>query len=67
MILPGQKFQKIILVTFHQRIIFALVPKEEEPHHIVAIVMIIYVNVAKMPTAEQKVMSHTYEPRGLND
>ena len=44
-----------ILVNFHQRIIFAIVLKVEEPRPIVAIVMIIYVNVAKMPTVEPKV------------
>ena len=45
----------LFLVIFHQRTIFAIVLKEEEPRHIVAIVMIIYVYVAKTPIAEQKV------------
>ena len=49
------KIKNIISVTFHLRIIFAIVLKEEERRRIVAIVMIIYVNVAKMPTAELKV------------
>ena len=44
-----------VLVTFHQRTIFATVPKVEKPRRIVEIVMIIYANVAKMPIVEQKV------------
>ena len=49
------EIKNIVSVTFHLRIIFAIVLKEEERRRIVAIVMTIYVNVVKMPIAEQKV------------
>ena len=55
-------FLACFLVIFHQRTIFAIVLKEEEPRHIVAIVMIIYVYVAKTPIAEQKVGSLMWYP-----